>query len=302
MPDDRDRNADALTRLAAGARAAPLPGPQPRGRRSAGWVPTGDGPGSAPGPDRVADLRAAVAERLPGSWRGARWALPAASVPVLLLACAAVSVAVLVTVLLAAPSPGRPVTVPARSETAPTAAPGGDGDPVPGPAPATPPAVEPAGGEPASAQPGTVVVHVVGQVVAPGVVTLPAGSRVADAVEAAGGLTGDADVARVNLARPLVDGEQVLVPRPGEELPPPGAAVTTAAPAPEDGGAPDQPLDLNTAGAAELDALPGIGPVLSERIVTWRQEQGRFTSVEELLEVSGIGESLLARLRPLVRV
>lgn len=300
MPDHRDRTTDALTRLAAGARAAaPLPGPQPRGRRSAGWVPTGGGAERPPpGPDRVADLRAAVAERLPGSWRGARWSLPAASVPVLLLACAAVSVAVLVAVLLAAPSPGRPVTVPARSETTPTAEPGAGGDPVPRP---TPPAVEPVDGEPVSGRPGNVVVHVVGQVVAPGVVTLPAGSRVADAVEAAGGLAGDADVARVNLARPLVDGEQIFVPRPGEELPSPAAAATPGT-SEAQGGAPDQPLNLNTAGAAELDALPGIGPVLSERIVTWRQENGRFTSVEELLEVSGIGESLLARLRPLVRV
>ncbi|MBM6404651.1 helix-hairpin-helix domain-containing protein [Phycicoccus sp. CSK15P-2] len=143
-----------------------------------------------------------------------------------------------------------------------------------------------------------VVVHVVGQVARPGVLHLPVGARVADAVEAAGGATRSADLAAVNLARPLVDGEQVRVPKPGE--------VVAAAPggdAPAGGGAATPGgglVPLNTADLTALDALPGIGPVLAQRIVDWRTEHGRFTTVDELAEVSGIGEKLLSRLRPLV--
>lgn len=138
---------------------------------------------------------------------------------------------------------------------------------------------------PAESGSAEVVVHVVGEVERPGVVHLPAGSRVTDALDAAGGATAGADLAAVNLARVLADGEQVVVPGPGSD----DAA---------DGGA----LDLNRADAAALDALPGIGPVLAARIVAWRAEHGRFTSVDELAEVSGIGPALLDGLRGLVRV
>src|ERR671913_161646 len=130
-----------------------------------------------------------------------------------------------------------------------------------------------------------VVVHVVGQVRRPGVLRLAAGSRVADALDAAGGPTPTADLARVNLARVLVDGEQVKVPAAGDG----GTAGTGTMLVP-----------LNTADLATLETLPGVGPVLAQRIVDWRSQHGRFTSVEELGEVSGIGEKLLAQLRPLV--
>ncbi|MGW6004675.1 ComEA family DNA-binding protein [Oerskovia enterophila] len=140
-----------------------------------------------------------------------------------------------------------------------------------------------------------VVVHVVGAVGAPGLVTVPEGSRVADALAAAGDATAEADLAGVNLAREVVDGEQIVVPRPGE--------VVAAAPGPETApGSEAGPVDLNSADQTALDALSGIGPVLAARIVEWREANGRFTSVEELGEVSGIGDALLARLRDQVRV
>ncbi len=161
--------------------------------------------------------------------------------------------------------------------------------------------------EPAAA--GAVAVHVVGAVVAPGVVEVPAGSRVADAVAAAGGLSPEADPAGVNLARSLGDGEQVVVPRPGEVVTPPagappgtGASTGAGGAAAGAGGAPDQLVDVNSAGVAELDALPGIGPVLAQRVVDFRETNGPFTSVDELVEVPGIGDAILASLTPLVRV
>lgn len=142
---------------------------------------------------------------------------------------------------------------------------------------------------PGSAAP-MVVVHVVGAVAEPGVVSLEAGARVADAVAAAGGATAEADLAAVNLARVLTDGEQVVVPLPGAVA---GGGAVDGGPA---------LVDLNRADADALDALPGIGPVLADRIVAWREQHGRFTAVEELAEVSGIGPSLLAGVRDLVRV
>jgi competence protein ComEA len=143
-------------------------------------------------------------------------------------------------------------------------------------------------------------VHVVGQVRHPGVVTLPSGARVEDALRAAGGATAKADLVRVNLARPVVDGEQIVVPKPGEPVT--GAAAVGGAPAWTGSGVSTGPVDLNTAGLAELDALPGVGPVLAQRILDWRTQNGRFSTVDELGEVSGIGEKVLANLRPLVRV
>jgi competence protein ComEA len=130
---------------------------------------------------------------------------------------------------------------------------------------------------------GEVVVAVAGLVVTPGLVRLPAGSRVDDAVRAAGGVAPGADIGLLNLARTLVDGEQVLV---GVD-PPPG----TAPGAPPAGGAASGLVDLNAATVGDFDALPGIGPVLAQRIVDWRTENGRFASVDQLREVTGIGES-----------
>jgi len=148
------------------------------------------------------------------------------------------------------------------------------------------------------------VVDVQGKVRTPGLVRLPPGSRVADALAAAGGARPRADTSALNLARPLLDGEQVRVgleevsgPLAAGAAPPGG--VAGAAPAPS---APAAPLDLNAATFEQLQELPGVGPVLAQRIIDWRIQQGRFTAVEELQEVSGIGEVRYGELRDLVRV
>ena len=148
-----------------------------------------------------------------------------------------------------------------------------------------------------------VVVHVAGAVVRPGVHTLPAGARVVDAVDAAGGMSGAADQSRVNLAALVADGERVYVPTVGEPPPPPvaaGSAQPSGSPAEvaEEGA----PIDINTATEADLDELPGVGPATAAAIIEHRQSIGGFTSVDQLLDVRGIGEAKLEQLRPLVRV
>jgi competence protein ComEA len=140
---------------------------------------------------------------------------------------------------------------------------------------------------------GRVAVHVAGRVRRPGLVRLPAGSRVHDAIRAAGGSTAGADLDAVNLARRLTDGEQVLVPGPGD--PPPAGA------APDAGATPSAPLDLNTATLEQLDALPGVGEVTAGRIIAYRSAHP-FTAVDELLEVPGIGQRRFEQLKDLVTV
>ncbi|MEU4827394.1 ComEA family DNA-binding protein [Actinomadura sp. NPDC023710] len=151
---------------------------------------------------------------------------------------------------------------------------------------------------PAAAASSPVVVHVLGKVKHPGVVTLPSGSRVAEAIKAAGGVRSGAKTGTLNLARPLVDGEQIPVGvrAPSPSPPSPGGA-TPAAP-----GAPGAPLDLNAATPDQLDDLPGVGPVLAQRIVAYRTQHGGFRSVEQLQDVSGIGAHRFADLKTMVRV
>ena len=144
---------------------------------------------------------------------------------------------------------------------------------------------------------GEVTVDVAGKVRRPGIAVLPPGSRVVDAVEAAGGARAGVDLASLNLARPLVDGEQILV---GVSVPA-GVAGSLGSPgaAPEGAG----PLvSLNSADLAALETLPGVGPVTAQAIVDWRTENGGFTRVEELLEVDGIGDATLADIAPHVTV
>ncbi len=165
----------------------------------------------------------------------------------------------------------------------------------PGPAsalmsPAEPPAT---GAAPVADQ--RVTVDVAGKVRRPGIAVLDAGSRVVDALRAAGGARPGVDLTTLNLARVLVDGEQIVVGLP--------AAVTAPPVAPVGGATPGAPLvDLNTATTVELEALPEVGPVTAEAILAWRDLNGGFTAVSELLEVDGIGDATLASIAPFVTV
>jgi competence protein ComEA len=165
----------------------------------------------------------------------------------------------------------------------------------------------PATGEEGAAAGAGLLVHVVGEVAEPGLVKVPDGARVADALQAAGGTTRKADLTAVNLARAVVDGEQLYVPRPGEQAPAPaapgagGPAPGTGGPGASDGSA-AATVDINTADAVALEALPGIGPSIAQAIVEWREANGQFASVDELEDVPGIGPATLAEIGDSARV
>ncbi len=174
-----------------------------------------------------------------------------------------------------------------------------------------PPGGVPSGGADGAAEPaaagspgGTIVVHVAGAVASPGVLELPDGSRLHEAVRAAGGSTGAADLDRLNLAAVLEDGQKILVPERGspDVAEPAGPSTGTGTGTSGATGPPAAKINLNTAGAEELATLPRVGPVLAQRIVDWRLQHGRFGSVEELDAVEGVGPKLLEALLPLVRV
>ena len=261
-----------------------------------GWVPQRPVP---TGPERVGSATGRASVR----WAPARRAVIGLGIVLLVAVLAA-----LVVVWRAQPSAQA---APAVRRTAAQDAPAG---PTAGGALGSPAARAPSTAGPVSAGPlgaghaapdAEVVVHVVGAVHRPGLVRLPAGSRVADAVRAAGGATASARPASVNLARLLIDGEQLVVQRRGR---PPLLAATGPGITGPVGGAtsgtagPTAPVDLYTATLEALDGLPGIGPVLAQRILDWRTANGRFSAVDELGEVSGIGEATLADLRPVVTV
>ncbi len=133
-----------------------------------------------------------------------------------------------------------------------------------------------------------ITVHVSGEVAAPGLVELDASARVADAVAAAGGTTRHADLSRVNLAAPVDDGQQIVIPHLAEQA--------------TNGGMVDGRIRINTATVGELEQLPGVGPVLAARIAAYRDESGQFAVVEDLLDVPGIGERKLEALRDAVAI
>jgi competence protein ComEA len=184
---------------------------------------------------------------------------------------------------------------------------------APDSSPAAPEGENDAGGEGAGDDTGdgngdsgvNITVHVAGAVVRAGIVELPRGSRLHEAIAAVGGGAPGADLDQLNLAAVLEDGQKVLVPRQGETVPDKSAPATDA----DARGSPGSgsahavgKINLNTAGAEELATLPRVGPVLAQRIVDWRKEHGDFHRVEELDAVDGFGPKLLEGLLPLVRV
>ncbi|RIJ77110.1 ComEA family DNA-binding protein [Nakamurella silvestris] len=207
----------------------------------------------------------------------------------------------------------RPQVVPTPPAFAATAATG----PVEGPTTASDPSGRPltaaapttAAPVPESSSvlaPTVIVVSVTGLVHRQGVVTLPQGARVADAIAAAGGVRSKADLAGVNLAQRLADGDSVVIGPAGTSTTRQSAPGQGTSDAPGTGSSagdvagPPQLVDLNTATESELEQLPGVGPVMAGNIIAWRESHGTFTSIDQLEEVGGIGEVRLARLAPLV--
>jgi competence protein ComEA len=282
-----------------------LPGPLPR-RHS----------GGAPGPPAAAAawssrFTAAVRRLAPKAWRGARVDPGRPGATALCLVAAAAAIVAAVGVWMERPRaepvaglPGVVVDPPPAAQPADGAGPAGSA-PVITPAPAAPGLAAPpaAGSAAAAAPPAMLVVSVSGKVRRPGLVEVPQGARVADVLEAAGGALPGTDLAALNLARRVVDGEQVAVgvPPAPDALPAGGAEPVPDAGA-GSGPAPGGKVDLNTATVAQLDALPGVGPVTAQRILEWRTRNGRFSRVEQLREVEGIGERRFAQLRDLVTV
>lgn len=259
-PADPGARQRALRRLAAATGREPVTG---------GWTP------SRPGHDDgvVAEEPVSpVREQL----RGSRWSLAPRHLAVLALVLVA-GVGWAGCSLLRA----RPQPVPDRPAAGITS-----GTPVaaPGSSPS------------ASVSPRVVVVHVAGRVRRPGLVRAAAGARVADVIASAGGALPGVDLASVNLARQVTDGEQIVVGGTGAQPP-----QATPGSGPPGGGAGGQ-VDLNAASLAQLEALPGVGPVLAQRILDWRTEHGRFSSVDELQEVSGVGPKKFESLKTQVRV
>lgn len=266
---------------AAGATALPGGGlvvwdgdSPPRGRHARRPV-------SAPG--RVGGW---VHDRLPPTLQG-RVRLTAAHLSVVALLAAA---AFAVTAWWVVRAEGSATVVPAATWSDPAAAAAAS------PAALVTPAADPSAAVAADVEAGVVVVDVAGKVRRPGIATLPIGARVVDALEAAGGVRRGVDLTTLNLARVLVDGEQIVV-----GVAAPGGVAAPAASAP---GAPavgsGSMVNINSATQTELEELPGVGPVTAAAILQWRSDNGPFTAVDELLEVSGIGDATLAEIAPFV--
>jgi competence protein ComEA len=163
-----------------------------------------------------------------------------------------------------------------------------------------PPAQTPASATPSAAKSATkIVVHILGAVRRPGLIKLPENARVQDAIDAAGGLTRRANPGELNLAQVLNDGQQVVI---GTTHDPAGEVREQPGSGTGSGSTASGALDLNGASQTQLEDLPGIGPVIAQAILTWREQHGRFTRIEELQEVDGIGPKTYAQIAPHVRV
>ncbi|TNM41289.1 DNA-binding protein [Nocardioides albidus] len=216
--------------------------------------------------------------------------LPALGVPQIAIVALAIAVGLAVTtwwVVRDRTEPLEPVSAEAASPLVATTAGSGAEDPDPSASGA------PSEGAPAAA---SVTVDVAGKVRRPGIVVLAAGARVTDALQAAGGPRKGVDLTPLNLARVLVDGEQIVVGAPAT-----GSAPSTGS-AGGAGGGSGPLVNLNTAGLSELESLPEVGPVTAQSIIAWREAHGGFTSVDELLEVDGIGDKTLEQISPHVTV
>ena len=224
----------------------------------------------------------------------------AVSVPVL-LGAAVFSLAVIVAIVSVFVRPNLPAAEDVASAAAATAeATGGaegPGDAAASAEPATSPSANGPGSVGGLAADAPIYVHVVGEVHSPGVVELPAGSRVEAAIELAGGATAGAVLSGVNLARIVQDGEQIVVPNELTASTEPSGSVPPAG-----GTAIGSVINLNSADSAALQSLPGVGPALAQRILDWRSTNGQFGTVEQLLEVSGIGAKTLEGFRDRVTV
>lgn len=239
----------------------------------------------------------------PPHQRHVRWRVPVGSLLVLALLLAGVT---LWGVLK--PSDPQATVIPVSDSTGTTGADSPDRAEEPSllmtsESPGTDSSVKGTGTSPESSEQASIVVHVAGAVANPGIYQVPAGARVNDAVELAGGLLPDAQQAAVNLAEPAQDGVQIYIPALGEAGSQPAlgmggvSAQEIANPA-----APPGLVNLNTASSEELQTLPKVGPVLAASIIAWREENGGFQHVDELDQVSGIGPATLAQLRDKVTV